>query len=97
MSTAEITGSLMPPTPARKPALNQMPSVREVTPVYWRQLIEVGVPIDVAQIIAWAIARYDIGRRLPEPQQLALIQHYCRYLCRANLWRSRLLLASINL
>ncbi|MBW4652091.1 MAG: hypothetical protein KME20_03400 [Kaiparowitsia implicata GSE-PSE-MK54-09C] len=76
------------PNPLRKPT-------REVTPTYWRQLIEVGVPIDAANLIAWAIARYDAARRLPNPQQKSLIAHYCPLICRAGLWRSQLLLTSV--
>lgn len=70
-------------------------TVREVTPVYWRKLIEVGVPIDTAEVIAWAIARYDLGKRLPNAYQQKLIQQYCRFVCRAELWRVSLLAASL--
>jgi len=66
--------------------------IREVAPVYWRRLIEVGVPIDSARIIAWAIARYDAATKLPEPAEKALIRRYCRYICRADLWSAGLLL-----
>ncbi|NJN86667.1 MAG: hypothetical protein HC881_10570 [Leptolyngbyaceae cyanobacterium SL_7_1] len=74
---------------------NSRKTVREVTPVYWRKLIEVGVPIDAARIIAWAIARYDLGKRLPTAYQQGLIQRYCRFVCRAELWRVNLLAASL--
>jgi hypothetical protein len=70
-------------------------TVREVTPVYWRKLIEVGVPIDAARVIAWAIARYDLGKRLPTTYQRGLIQRYCRFVCRAELWRINLLAVSL--
>lgn len=66
--------------------------IREVAPVYWRRLIEVGVPIDIARVIAWAIARYDAATKLPEPAEKALISRYCRYICRADLWSAGLLL-----
>lgn len=69
---------------------NAQSSVRTGFPIYWRKLIEVGVPINEAQIIGWAIARYDIGRQLPSPAQQELIQEYCRFVCRAGLWRGRL-------
>ncbi|MGG6292894.1 hypothetical protein ACQ4M4_00605 [Leptolyngbya sp. AN02str] len=67
-------------------------STREVTPTYWRQLIEAGIPIDAANAIAWAIARYDAARRIPNAYQKALINRYCPLVCRAGLWRSQLLL-----
>ncbi|MEM9214669.1 MAG: hypothetical protein AAGD25_10015 [Cyanobacteria bacterium P01_F01_bin.150] len=65
--------------------------VRRTRPVYWRQLVEVGVPIDVADVIAKAIAQYDAVRQTPNSYQQHLISEYCRYICRANLWRSQLL------
>ncbi|MBD2463858.1 hypothetical protein H6G89_22920 [Oscillatoria sp. FACHB-1407] len=70
---------------------NQQP-IREIVPIYWRRLIEVGVPIDVAHILAFAIARYDIAKRLPDAAQRVLISQYSRFLCRAELWRAKLLL-----
>lgn len=66
-------------------------ATREITPTYWRKLIEAGVPIDAANIIAWAIARYDTAKRLPQTEQRSLINHYCPSICRAGLWRSQLL------
>lgn len=70
-------------------------ATREVTPTYWRQLIEVGVPIDAANTIAWAIARYDAARRLPNSYQQMLIKRYCPLICRAGLWRASLLLNAV--
>lgn len=69
--------------------------LREIAPTYWRQLIEAGVPIDAANAIAWAIARYDAARRIPNHQQKQLLQYYCPLICRAGLWRSHLLLESL--
>lgn len=66
-------------------------ATREITPTYWRKLIEAGVPIDAANIIAWAIARYDTAKRLPQTNQRDLINQYCPSICRAGLWRSQLL------
>jgi hypothetical protein len=66
-------------------------SVREITPTYWRKLIEVGVPIETARMIAWAIARYDVGKKQPDTLQKKLISQYCRFICRAGLWRVNLL------
>jgi hypothetical protein len=81
-------------SPLRIPAVNSAASrksVREVTPIYWRTLIEVGVPIEAARLIAWAIARHDLGRREPDSMQKRLISQYSRFICRAGLWRSNLL------
>lgn len=71
------------------------PATREITPTYWRRLIEAGVPIDAANAIAWAIARYDAAKRIPSAQQKALLCRYCPLICRAGLWRSHLLLESV--
>ncbi|MEO1145828.1 MAG: hypothetical protein AAFY26_09545 [Cyanobacteria bacterium J06638_22] len=65
---------------------------REMIPTYWRQLIEVGVPLETARIIAWVIARYDAAHRLPSRAQADLLSQYCPLICRAGLWRSSLLL-----
>jgi hypothetical protein len=64
---------------------------RELVPVYWRKLIEVGVPIDAAKAIAWAIVRFDAAQILPSHEQQQLLTQYCRFICRAGLWRSGLL------
>lgn len=66
------------------------PATREVTPTYWRRLIEAGIPIDAANAIAWAIARYDAAKRLPNAAQRHLLCQYCPLICRAGLWRSHL-------
>ncbi|MBD2092205.1 hypothetical protein H6F67_20350 [Microcoleus sp. FACHB-1515] len=66
-------------------------SARQKMPVYWRQLIEVGVPIDTAKLLAWAIVRYEVAKIIPTPQQQQLLRHYSRFICRAGLWRSNLL------
>jgi hypothetical protein len=71
-------------------------AIREIVPIYWRRLIEVGVPINAAKVIAWAIARYDVVHKVPEPGQQVLISQYCRFICRAQLWRSDLLLAPVR-
>jgi len=68
---------------------------REMTPTYWRQLIEAGVPLETARVIAWIIARYDAAKRLPNAAQAALLFQYCPMICRAGLWRSSLLLAAM--
>jgi hypothetical protein len=69
--------------------------LREITPTYWRRLIEAGIPVDAANAIAWAIARYDAAHRKPSYRQKQLLHYYCPLICRAGLWRSHLLLASL--
>lgn len=66
--------------------------MRQLMPVYWRRLIEVGVPLQNAQQIAEIIAAYDVLRQVPSPYQLALLKQHCRYICRAELWRPKLLM-----
>jgi len=77
-----------------RPALPRRNLTREIKPTYWRKLIEAGVPIDAADAIAWAIARYNTARRQPPSSQQALIRQYCAFVCRAGLWRSQLLVNS---
>lgn len=73
-----------------------LPNPQELLPLYWQRLVEQGVPIKVARVIAEAIAHYDSTSRAPTSQQQQLIYHYCRFICRAQLWRSRLLLMSTS-
>ncbi|NER00043.1 MAG: hypothetical protein F6K30_25645 [Cyanothece sp. SIO2G6] len=70
--------------------------IREMRPVYWRRLVEVGVPVQVADVLAKAIAQYDASRRLPNTVQQHLISEYCRFVCRAELWRSQLLIGQVS-
>lgn len=70
--------------------------VRQTRPVYWRKLVEAGVPIHAADVIAKAIAQYDAVRQAPSSDQQTLINEYCRFICRANLWRSQLLVPQLG-
>lgn len=70
--------------------------VRQTRPVYWRKLVEAGVPIHAADAIAKAIAQYDAVRQAPSSDQQTLINEYCRFICRANLWRSQLLVPQLG-
>jgi hypothetical protein len=60
--------------------------------LYWRCLMQQGVPYQDARHIAIAIAKYDVNKKCPNPQQTALIMQYSPLICRAKLWRSKLLL-----
>ena len=86
-----MTSTTLFPNPVPQTEIQEK-MTREIVPIYWRRLIEVGIPIDAAQMIAWAIARYDKAKKLPPHQQQRLIRQYCHFICRAELWRSGLLL-----
>ncbi|NEP54721.1 MAG: hypothetical protein F6K65_40410 [Moorea sp. SIO3C2] len=70
--------------------------VRRTRPIYWRKLVEVGVPIHAADVISKAIAQYDAVRQVPSSSQQHLINEYCRFICRADLWRSQLLISQVS-
>lgn len=71
--------------------------VRELQPIYWRRLIEANVPLHEAGTIAEIIANFDVLKRSPSLAQRQLLQQYCRYICRAELWRSRLFVDGVDL
>lgn len=77
------------PSPKKSRAMTK--PTREIFPVYWRKLIEVGVPIEAAKVIAWTIASYDRAQKTPPRHRQIIISHYCRFICRAELWRAGLL------
>lgn len=69
---------------------HQSPSIviaRKLATSHWKQLIRYGVPIEDAAHIAIAIARFDVARKKPRRHQRALIDQYCPFICRAELWR----------
>ena len=88
MTVSMMTGTTVVNTPTK----SKRKSIREVVPIYWRRLIEVGIPINAAKTIAWAIARYDAAHKIPSHTQQLLISRYCPFICRARLWRQDLLL-----
>ena len=59
---------------------------------YWQKLVREGVPREEAQHIAAAIAKFDLFERSPSTAQKSLISKFSAYVCRAQLWRSHLLL-----
>lgn len=73
---------------------NRLAQVQALIPTYWRKLIELGVPINDAKLIAEAIAEYDVLNKYPDATQRTLMRQYCRFLCRAELWRSQLFIDS---
>jgi hypothetical protein len=65
--------------------------------LFWRCLMQQGVPYHDARHIAIAIAKYDVNHKYPNPRQKALIMQYSALVCRAKLWRSRLLIDASTL
>ncbi|MFE4105509.1 hypothetical protein [Almyronema epifaneia] len=66
--------------------------IKQIGIAYWMKLIREGVPKTDARAIAAAIAKYDVAKRLPSLEQRALIVRYSPLICRAQLWRTSLLL-----
>lgn len=66
---------------------------RDLGITYWQKLVREGAPKAEAQIIAGAIAKFELFRKVPTPEQKQLILKFSRFICRAQLWRSDLLLA----
>jgi hypothetical protein len=84
------------PRPVVTPSLNpeaKRHAVKHVGVAYWQLLVKVGVPKPEAVKIAAAIAKFDIVNRQPSPEQRALISQFSAAICRAQLWRSHLLLS----
>ncbi|NEQ31834.1 MAG: hypothetical protein F6K04_12655 [Leptolyngbya sp. SIO4C5] len=68
--------------------------IKQIGIAYWMKLVREGIPKTDARTIAAAIAKYDVAKRLPSLEQKELIVHYSPLICRAQLWRTRLLLTS---
>ncbi|MGD1941747.1 MAG: hypothetical protein ACFB0G_10580 [Leptolyngbyaceae cyanobacterium] len=64
--------------------------VRGIT--YWQKLVREGVPKDEARKIASAIAKFELFDKPPSPDQKQLISRFSAFICRAQLWRSDLLI-----
>lgn len=84
MTTTTIT-----PTP---PAVDIANDFRSLGIVYWQKLIREGVPKEEASQIAKAIAKFELFAQIPSTEQKQLISQFSALLCRAQLWRSDLLL-----
>ncbi|NER79673.1 MAG: hypothetical protein F6K42_08835 [Leptolyngbya sp. SIO1D8] len=65
---------------------------RQTGITYWQKLIREGVPREEAGKIAAAIAKFDLFARTPSSEQKRLISQFSPLVCRAQLWRSHLLL-----
>ncbi|MBD0336666.1 MAG: hypothetical protein ICV62_14350 [Cyanobacteria bacterium Co-bin13] len=66
-------------------------AIKRVGVLYWQRLCQVGIPRGDARKIAAAIAKFDVARRPPAPEQAQLIERYSSLVCRAQLWRRDLL------
>ena len=65
---------------------------RDLGIAYWQKLVREGTPKKDAEIIASAIAKFELFHKLPTTEQRQVILKRSRFLCRAHLWRSDLLL-----
>lgn len=67
-------------------------SVIKLRNIYWRKLIQEGIPSDHAKHVANGIANFDANQSLPTSAERQLIGHYCTFIARAQLWRLELLM-----
>ncbi|MEO1399797.1 MAG: hypothetical protein AAFV72_00925 [Cyanobacteria bacterium J06635_1] len=67
-------------------------TVNQLRNIYWRKLMNAGIPSGAAKVIAGAISSHDLDRLAPSKQQQQLISYYCPAIAQANLWRLELLL-----
>ena len=65
---------------------------KQIGITYWQKLVREGVPRREACTIAAAIAKFDLFERSPSSEQKRLISQFSPLVCRAQLWRSHLLL-----
>ncbi|MEM0981073.1 MAG: hypothetical protein AAGH78_12465 [Cyanobacteria bacterium P01_H01_bin.58] len=81
-------------TLAPKPALDLTPAdyFQKIALAYWQKLVREGVPKQEAQAIAAAIAKFDLFERRPSSLQQQRISQFSALICRAQLWRSELLM-----
>ena len=97
-STMAIAPSLdTPPTAAELPQhlaarMNIASDFRIRGITYWQKLVREGVPKDEARKIASAIAKFELFEKPPSQDQRQLISQFSAFICRAQLWRSDLLI-----
>ncbi|WP_272061117.1 hypothetical protein [Oscillatoria sp. CS-180] len=65
---------------------------KELGTTYWQKLVREGVPKNEARTIATAIAKLELFAKQPSSEQKQLISEFSRFICRAQLWRSDLLI-----
>ncbi|MEO1591298.1 MAG: hypothetical protein AAFU71_08405 [Cyanobacteria bacterium J06632_22] len=78
----------------RKRSARKKPSeaAYQLRDIYWRKLVEAGIPTHEAKQIANAIALYDLHQTPPTDDQKLLMGTYCVAMSEANLWRLELML-----
>ncbi len=69
----------------------QVCSLRTRGTLYCYKLMHEQVPAVEARSIAVALARYDAYQQSPSPAQQTLIMKFSAAICRAKLWRPRML------
>lgn len=77
---------------APAPAIDIATDYRSLSIIYWQKLVREGVPKSEAQMIAKAIVKFELFAQRPSPDHKQLISRFSALLCRAQLWRSDLLL-----
>ncbi|HEY9887177.1 MAG TPA: hypothetical protein V6D02_02185 [Candidatus Obscuribacterales bacterium] len=79
-------------TPVMAPQMSLANDFRACCINNWQRLVREGVPRDEARKIAEAIARFELLEKAPSSEQKQLISQFSRFVCRAQLWHSELLL-----
>lgn len=77
---------------ATAPLIDIANDYRSLSIIYWQKLVREGVPRREAQSIAKAIVKYELFAQPPSQEHKQLISQFSALLCRAQLWRSDLLL-----
>lgn len=77
---------------ALAPSMTFSHDLKDLGITYWQKLVREGAPQDEARVIAWAIARFKLFKKVPTPEQKRLIAKFSRFICRAQLWHRDLLL-----
>jgi len=77
---------------ASAPPIDIATDYRSLIIVYWQKLVREGVPRREAQILAKAIVKFELFAQRPSHEHKQLISRFSALLCRAQLWRSDLLL-----
>lgn len=77
---------------ATAPAIDIANDYRSLSIIYWQKLVREGVPRQEAQTLAKAIVKFELFGYPPSREHKQTISRFSALLCRAQLWRSDLLL-----
>jgi hypothetical protein len=83
----------MPVMTAPAPTFDIASDYRSLRIIYWQKLVRERVPKTEAQEIAKAIVKLELFAQSPSPKHKQLISRFSASLCRAQLWRSDLLIS----